>query len=155
MSLMRLDIPLKQEISESIPGLLEELGLHVVESRYFPESFGNSDVTLQSPELWVRFVRDRGHVHAEVAPPTVPTSWWPLGFVLKAIQRQVPEDQFGVLNAARLLRDNFRELADALGPRLSETLRDIEMLTEERLKVGTDRGREAVRRMPGSTPRPR
>jgi hypothetical protein len=154
MSLMRLDIPLKQEMSESIPGLLGDLDLHVVEDVYMPESFGNSYVTLQSPELWVRFVRDRGHVHAEVAPPTVPTSWWPLGLVLKAIQRQVPEDQFGVLNAARLLRDNFRELADALGPRLTETLRDIERVREQG-KALADRGREAVRRMPGSTPRPR
>jgi hypothetical protein len=70
-----------------------------------------------------------------------------LGFVLKAIQRHVPEDQFGVLNAAGLLRDNFRELADALGPRLTETRRDIERLTEERLKALTDQGREAARRI--------
>ena len=144
---MRSDIPLKQEMSEILPGLLEDLGLHVVEDRYLPRTFGNSDVTLQSPKLCVRFVRDRWHVHAEVAPPTAPTTWWPLGFVLKAIQRQVPEDQFGVLNAARLLRDNFRELADALGPRLAETHRDIERLTEERLKVLTDQGREAARRI--------
>jgi hypothetical protein len=133
---MRVDIPLKQEISESIPGLLEELGLHVVEDQYSPKSFGNSYVTLQSPGLLVRFVRDRGHVHAEVAPLTAPTSWWPLGFVLIAIQRQVPENQFGLLNAACLLRDNFRELSDALGSRLAETRRDIERLTEERLKEG-------------------
>jgi hypothetical protein len=146
---MRLDITLRQEMLESIPELLEELDLHVVEDRYLPESFGNSDVTLQSPKLWVRFVRDRGHVHAEVAPPTAPTSWWPLGFVIKAIHCQVPEDQFGLLNASRLLRDNIRELADALGPRLTETLRDIERLTEERLEAGADRGRTATRKMTG------
>lgn len=144
---MRVDIPLKKEIAESIPGLLEELGLRVVKDQYLPKSFGNSDVTLQSPELLVRFVRDRGHVHAEVPPPTAPTSWWPLGFVLTAIQGQIPEGQFGLLGAARLLRDNFRELADALGPRLTGTLRDIERLTEVRLKEGQDRGREAARRI--------
>src|ERR1700728_3308285 len=138
---MRLDIPLKQEIVESLPGLLDDVDLHVVEDVYMPESFGNSYVTLQSSWLWVRFVRDRGHVHAEVAPPTAPTSWWPLGLVLIAIHRQVPEDQSGVLNAARLLRDNFRELADALGPRLTETRSNIERVRAEQGKALADRGR--------------
>ncbi len=63
------------------------------------------------------------------------------------MRRQVLENQFGVVPAARLLRDNFRELEDALGPRLRETLRDIEKLTEERIKEWTDRGREAARRI--------
>jgi hypothetical protein len=31
---MRVDIPLKQEMVESIPGLLNELDLHVVEDVY-------------------------------------------------------------------------------------------------------------------------
>jgi hypothetical protein len=132
---MCLDIPLKQEISESIPGLLEELGLHVVEDQYFPTSFGNSDVTLQSSRLLVRFVRDRGQVWAEVAPPTAPTSWWPLGFVLEAMQGRRPEIQFDLPTAALLLRENFRELVEALGPRLSETRREIEKRSEERLKA--------------------
>jgi hypothetical protein len=39
---MRLDFPLKQEMVESLPGLLEELDLHVIEHQSMPESFGNS-----------------------------------------------------------------------------------------------------------------
>jgi hypothetical protein len=144
---VRLDIPLKQEMLEILPGLLKDFDLHVIEDRYLPESFGNSDVTLQSPQLLVRFVRDRGQVWAEVAPVTEPTSWWPLGDVLKAIQGQLPEAPFDLTSAVRLLRDNFRELADALGPRLTGTHRDIERLREARLKEMTERGREAARRI--------
>lgn len=132
---MRLDIPLKQEMVEILPGLLREFDLRVIEDQYLPESFGNSYVTLQSPRLLVRFVRDRGQVWAEVAPVTAPTSWWPLGFVLEAIQGQLPKTEFDVTSAVRLLRDNFRELAEALGPNLSETNREIERRSEERLKA--------------------
>ena len=144
---MPLDIPLKQEMIEILPGLLKDFDLHVIEDQYLPESFGNSDVTLQSPKVLVRFVRDRGHVWAEVAPVTATTGWWPLGFVLQAIHGQLPEIQFGLSPAVRLLRDNFCELADALGPRLTETRGDIERLREERLQAMTDRGREAARRI--------
>jgi len=91
---MRLDIPLRQEMMESISGILEELDLHVIDDQYSPKSFGNSYVTLQSPKIRVRFVRDCGQVWAEVAPVTAPTSWWPLGFVLEAIRGQLPEIQF-------------------------------------------------------------
>jgi hypothetical protein len=132
---MRLDIPLQQEIIESLPGLLEELDLHVVEDRYLPESFGNSYVTLQSPRLLVRFVRDRGQAWAEVAPVTAPTSWWPLGLVLEVIRGQLPDMQFDLTSAAHLLRDNFCELAEALGARLPETKREIEKRGEERLRA--------------------
>ena len=132
---MRLDIPLKQEMGEILPGLLKEFDLRVIEDRYVPESFGNSYVTLQSPRLMVRFVRDRGQVWAEVAPVTAPTAWWPLGFVLEAIRGQLPEIQFDLISAVGLLRGNLLELAEALGPRLSETNREIERHSEERLKA--------------------
>jgi hypothetical protein len=144
---MPLDISLKQEMIEILPGLLKNFDLQVIEDQYLPESFGNSDVTLQSPKVLVRFVRDRGHVWAEVAPVTATPSWWPLGLVLEAIQGRLPETQFGLTSAVRLLRDNFCELADALGPRLTETRGDIERLREERLQAMTDRGREAARRI--------
>jgi hypothetical protein len=132
---MRLDIPLRQEMMESISGILEELDLHVIDDQYSPKSFGNSYVTLQSPKIWVRLVRDRGQVWAEVAPVTAPTSWWPLGFVLEAIRGQLPAIQFDLPNAARVLRDNFRGFVEALGPKLSETRRVIEQRREERLKA--------------------
>ena len=98
---MPLDIPLKQEMIEILPGLLRDFELHVIEDQYLPESFGNSDVTLQSPKLLVRFVRDRGHVWAEVAPVTAATSWSPLGLVLKVIHGRLPENQFGLTSAVR------------------------------------------------------
>jgi hypothetical protein len=122
---MRLDIPIKQEIVESHPGLLEEFGFLITEDRRLTESFGNSYVTLQSSTLWVRFVRDRGQVWAEVAAAAAPTNWYPLRFVLETIRGQLAEPQFDLLTATRLLRDNFRDLADALGPKLPDTLREI------------------------------
>ena len=47
---MRVDIPLEQEINESFPGLLEELGLRVIDQKYLPRSFGNSYVILEFAE---------------------------------------------------------------------------------------------------------
>jgi hypothetical protein len=139
---VRLDIPLKQEMAEILPEFDRELNLHVIEDRYAPESFGNSYVTLHSQRLLVRFVRDRGQVWAEVAPLTAPTSWWPIGFVLEAIGGQLPEIPFDLTSAARLLRDNFHELAEALGPRLLETNREIERRSQERLKALTESSRK-------------
>lgn len=132
---MRVDIPLKQELIESCPGLLNELGLHVIDDQYFGDRMGNSYVTLQSSRLWVRFVRDRGQVWAEVAPLTAPTSWCPLAYVLEAIQGRLPMIQFDLPSTVHLLRDNFEALAEALGPRVSETNREIQRRREERLRA--------------------
>jgi len=63
---MSTSIPLKQEVTEQLPWLFEELGFRVVEDHFDPKSFGNSFVTLGSPGLQVRFVRDRGQISAEV-----------------------------------------------------------------------------------------
>ncbi|MGB6946755.1 MAG: hypothetical protein WBE37_30450 [Bryobacteraceae bacterium] len=132
---MSLDIPLKQEMTETLPGFLQELDLLVIEDLYLPKSFGNSYVTLQSPKFFVRFVRDRGQVWAEVAPVTAPASWWPLGFVVEAMQGHQPEYKFELSDAAHMLKENFRELANALGPRLPETRREMERHGAERLKA--------------------
>ncbi|MGD0436992.1 MAG: hypothetical protein ABSB86_11045 [Bryobacteraceae bacterium] len=131
----RTDISLKQEIIQTLPRLPEELGLRFVEDLYLSEHAGDSYVTLQSGGLLVRFVRDRGQVWVEVAPVTAPTSWLPVTFVLEALQGKSPQVQFNLLAAASLLRDHFSELEQALGPRLSETQREMERLKAERLDV--------------------
>jgi hypothetical protein len=83
----------------------------------------------------VRFVRDRGQVWAEVAAITAPTSWLHVAFVLEAIHGQQPSIPFDLTSAAGLLRDNFRDLVEALGPNLLETRREIEKRGAERLKA--------------------
>lgn len=137
----RTDISLKQEMMQSLPRLPEELGLRFVEDLYLPEHAGDSYVTLQCSGLLVRFVRDRGQVWVEVAPATAPTSWWPVTFVLEALQGKTPQVQFNLQAAASLLRDHFSELEHALGSRLSETQREMERLKAERL--------DALMRSPG------
>jgi len=132
---MGLDIPLKQELLESVPELLSELDLHIVEDVYMSKAMGNSYVTLQSPGLTVRFVRDRGQVWAEVAAVTAPTNWLHVGFVLEAIHGQQPRIPFDLTSAVGLLRDNFGDLVQALGPKLQETRREMEKRGAERLKA--------------------
>lgn len=132
---MRLDMPLKQEMSEILPALADRFDLQVTDDRYAPESFGNSYVTLQSPRIMVRFVRDRGQVWVEVAPLSAPAAWWPLALALEAIGVQLPETQFDLRSAAALLCDNFQHLAEALGPGLSDTRGEIERRAEERVRA--------------------
>lgn len=129
---MRVDIPLEQEINESFPGLLEELGLRVIDQKYLPRSFGNSYVILESPKLRVRFVRDRGQTWADVAA-RARGEWWHLSYVLETIRGGAPEIKLDLPTAVRLLKENFPALAEALGPKLSQTIRGINQLRSERL----------------------
>lgn len=119
---------LKQQVIETCPWLIGELAFRVVDDEYRPESFGDSFVTLESPVLRIRFLRDRGQIFVELASPTAPEKWRDLTFVLRAIQGKVPQESFALDEVANRLRNHFAELVEAMGPKLEETERKIEKI---------------------------
>ncbi len=129
---MSTSIPLKQEVTEQLPWLFEELGFRVVEDHFDPKSFGNSFVTLGSPGLQVRFVRDRGQISAEVASRSEPGKWWNLEHVCELIAGRSIEPGFELSSVAALLRNNMPALMESLGPKFPETKRELERRAEER-----------------------
>lgn len=129
---MSASVSLKQEVTEQLPWLFQDLGCRIVEDSFDAQSFGNSFVTLDSPGLRVRFVRDRGQVSAELAALSDPATWWNLEHVCELISGRSVEPGFELAAVAALLRNNFSTLADYLGPKLPETKRELEQRAEER-----------------------
>jgi hypothetical protein len=127
-------VPLKQQLLESCPWLFEELGFAVVYQDYSIKSFGDSLVILRSPSLRVQFVRDRGQVLGYLASAADPENWWPVVFVLEAIQDKLPEPNFELLAVASELRNNLPALIEAMGPKYTETKSELERRAGERLR---------------------
>jgi hypothetical protein len=69
---------LRRELTEQVPRFFDELGFRIVQDEYDANSFGNSVLTLESHELRLRFIRDRGQLFGEVASPSEPDNWWNL-----------------------------------------------------------------------------
>lgn len=129
---MSASIPLKQEVAEQLPWLFQDFGFRVVEDDFDPKSFGNSFVTLESPALRVRFIRDRGQVSAEIASGSEPRMWWNLEHVCELIAGRSVEPGFELSSVSALLRNNLPALMEALGPNFPETKRELERRAEER-----------------------
>lgn len=123
---------LKQQVIRQLPWLFEELGFRVVDQDFDPMSFGDSFVTLQSADLRVRFVRDRGQISAEVAAIRDPSNWWHLGDVCGVISGQRVEPGFELAGVALLLRERFPAVIEYLGPRYIETKRALERVADDR-----------------------
>ncbi len=140
---MNVSLSLKQEISDKLPWLFTDLRLRIVDDYFRPESFGNSVVTLESNALRVRFVRDRGQVWVDVGPVDNGSKWWHLTFVLEAIRGTVPAVRFEVNEAALLLRDNYLEVVEALGPNLQATKAELHRREAERLRALQKQGHES------------
>ena len=131
---MDLSTPLKQQLVESYPWLFKELGFQFVYHEYSPKSFGNSFVILKSAVLRVRVERDRGQVLADVASANDPETWWPLVFVLEAIEDKLPAPNFELEAVVSSLRDNLSGLVEAMGPKYAETKQELERRGAERLR---------------------
>jgi hypothetical protein len=57
-----------EEIRPFFSELLDAHGFRLVSESHEPESFGDGLIVLQTEDLRLRFVRDRGQVYADVAP---------------------------------------------------------------------------------------
>ena len=112
-------------------------GMRIVDQQYLPQSFGNSYLILESPKLRVRFVRDRGQTWADVSSIAPGAEWWHVAYVLEAIYGTAPQIQLDLTTAVGLLKRNFSVLAAALGPKLSDTTREINLHRSERLRALT------------------
>ena len=111
--------PLGEEVIARVPWLLKDHGFRITAQDYDYKSFGNSCVELQSDQIQLRFLRDRGLVYLDVAAPTEPKQWFELGSLWAALTGDRPEPQLE--GWACFFRDHAPELAEAVGPRLSDT----------------------------------
>jgi hypothetical protein len=127
--------PLQEQLRLHAPWLFEERGLKVTSDSYDVKAFGNSIVVLQSENLTVRFVRDRGQIFAEFETPTEPDKWLDLSFVLEAIHRTAPQPIFDLDGVISLLRQNFSDLVEALGPKWAATKQELDRRRAERLEA--------------------
>jgi len=116
--------PLVKSIQERLPWLFSECGFRIVDHSFYPESFGNCIVTLESESLRLRFVRDRGIGQVELAARSDPEKTYDLGFFLLTIQGERPD--IGFEGTAFLLKENWSGIVEALGPKLAETKREYE-----------------------------
>ena len=122
-------MPLKDQVEREVPWILD-LGFGMVSYSYDPKIFGDSMVVLRSNDLCLRIIRGRGRLFAELAPVTDPEHWWDLSLLLAVIHGEPSEHD--LRSIANSVRENLPALAEALGPKLSETTRDIEHLLLER-----------------------
>ena len=123
--------PLVKLVEERLPWLLLEHGFRILDYRYDSKSFGNCLVLLESPALRLRFIRDRGITTAELAARTDPETWYDAGLLLSFLNGGRPDPAFEGL--AVLLKQNWKELDEALGTKLSET-KEWEMRRREETK---------------------
>jgi HAMP domain-containing protein len=121
--------PLKPLIEEKFPWLFEELGFRPIAWSYNPKVLGDSTLTLESDTIRLRFTRDRGEIRADLASIHEPETWWNLVSLLEVIHGVKPEPQLE--GVAPLVRTNYSQLVQALGPQLSETKKELERLAAE------------------------
>ena len=77
----------------------------------------------------MRFTRDRAEIRAQLASISEPETWLNLVSLLEVIHGEKPEPQLEGL--APLVRTNYSQLTQALGPQLSETKKELERRAEE------------------------
>jgi hypothetical protein len=103
-------------------------------------------LTLDSDTVRLRFIRDRAEIRAQLASISEPETWWNLVSLLEVIHGAKPETQLE--GVAPLVRTNYSQLVQALGPQLSETKKELERLAEEsrRMLLEWQRSRNYERR---------
>jgi hypothetical protein len=131
-------VPLRNEVVMQLPWLFDELGFRILEEGHDRESFGNSFVTLGSPSVYLRFIRDRGQIFGEIASHTEPNAWWDLHWISELIPGSsypLPE----LIPVATLIRSNFSLLSEYFGSKYHETKRELWRREEQRKKEGLRR----------------
>ncbi|HLG98141.1 MAG TPA: hypothetical protein VKX49_17630 [Bryobacteraceae bacterium] len=127
--------PIKDQLEEKLPWLFSELGFRIVSYSFDPAHFDNSTAVLEGPSFRLRFVRDMGLINAQVAPVSDPERWSDLKFVYEAVFRETPEPTLE--GYGPLLRGRLADLAEALGPKLPQTIQLLDRYAAERYKIMT------------------
>jgi hypothetical protein len=107
---------MENEVQETVPFLVRELNLEIVDARYEPASFGNSYVTLADVNFLVRFVRDRGEFRVDIASTQDRQKWWNLKEVGELIIKEEMAYPADLMAAGRFIREHIFALKETLGP---------------------------------------
>lgn len=97
-------VALKDQVFTHLPWLFDELGFRMVEDRYDPKDFGNALVILESAELRIRIVRDRGQIFTDVASLLEPDRWLPLKDAHEVMTRRDGDPVFDLQAVEAILR---------------------------------------------------
>lgn len=103
---------ISDELGLCCPYLFDTLGFALVEETFDQDSFGNSTAVLESRDLRLRFVRDRGQVFADIGSMVEPELWWDITLIVPLLGSRQPEqpEVSEVERLATYIRDNYQSL---------------------------------------------
>jgi len=105
---------LKEELTNRLPWLFDDLGFRIGEHNYSYKQMGSWFAVLESSSFRVKFVNERGSIGVEVASLSEPERWMELGFLWLSLTGDRPNPQLE--GWAWFLRDHVAQIAEALGP---------------------------------------
>lgn len=103
------------------PQLFTKTGLKIIESSYEANSFGNSLVMLKAPSFFLRIIRDRGQVFADIASSTPPVTYWRLEDVCALIEGKKVDTGLSLSTIILLLNQHLSALSNLMGPEYEQT----------------------------------
>jgi hypothetical protein len=125
---------LKEELTNRLPWLFDELSFQIREHDYSYKHMGSSYAVVESPSMRVKFVNDRGSISVEVAPSAEPERWMELGFLWFSLTGNRPSPELE--GWGWFLRTHEVEIAKALGPQLESTKAAFEQSVKESQEIG-------------------
>lgn len=110
-----MSVTIYEEISPFFSDLLNEHGFRVVSETHEPQHFGNGLLILESKDLRLRFVRDRGQVFADVgASGQTDDDWHQLQRVMEFLNRRDAAADanraFGLDELSVWLKENYEKV---------------------------------------------
>lgn len=104
---------LQDEIRRNLPWLFERYGGKVIpNTQNYRRAFDYAVVTVALGNIFIRFVRGRGELRADIAPAHAPTNWEEVAEAIESAGLgKVPRPQYYSLNdLGRLLEQNLDHL---------------------------------------------
>jgi hypothetical protein len=123
--------PLGTHVAKRLPWLFDDLRFRVAYEEYYPKSFGDALLALQSDSLRLRFVRDRTRLEVELASISEPDLWLNLRFLWFTLTGDLPDPELE--GWAWFFREHAAELTEALGPKFPQTKEEFERKQRERI----------------------
>jgi hypothetical protein len=134
------ELTLADEVESTIGKVLRDRGFVIVEQPSSADSFGNAVLVVESPDLRLRFVRDRGQTFSDIGAPREENMWWDLDAVAMGLGLAVERDLDGspvheIRSVGRLLVDSFAKVCDAFSAtQLEKTKQGLEWVQRARAK---------------------
>lgn len=115
-----MSVPIHNELIEECAYLFEQLGMKVVDHRFYPEVFGDSYADLQSEVARVRITRDRGQIFVRAAPLRNPDDWTSFMFSVSPPTAVFPSVEAACEAVRKYVEFEGKETIFCLPTRLSE-----------------------------------